>query len=291
VTTKTFGELVRNHGALDRDKSVGPLGSYIFRLRNAGTKWGSGALDRSNYAALVAEYGNEPWCAVDPDDGPLYISGGYSDDGLTYVQGHYDDTPHWDDGVLPFKALVFHDGEVYVNTDFEYDDEDDGNLRLLDLADMLDSLDGYPVIDEEAFSALEYEEALESLEDTAKWDLPRIIKAQHAYGDEALELDTEWEVTVDDIVAACRTLNIYWDNEQSSDGSNTAYIRDEDMQRIAKHLTPPWFMAAADGLEWADLGKPYPPDPEYPVPEVYESVVGFPVVAPADLPTYWIGKE
>jgi hypothetical protein len=82
-------------------------------------------------------------------------------------------------------------------------------------------------------------------------------------------------------------LNIDWENEQSSDGSNTAYIRDDDMKRIAEHLTPPWFMAASDGLEWADMGKPYPPDPEYPPIEVYKPVLPLPVVAPADLPTYW----
>lgn len=284
---KTFAELIRDrvHGVLDRDKSV-RHDLRIYRISMAGTKWGADALARSNYAALVAEYKNEPWCVVDPEDGPLYVPGHLSADG----QGYYDNTSPWYDS-FDHAALVFYGGEVLVNLDYEFDADAD-NLRLLAFADTLIGLDGYPIIDEEAFSALEYEEALESLEDTAKYDLPRKIRAQHAYGDEALELDQDFEITVDQIVDACRTLNIYWDNEAQSDGKNYASITDEDMKRIVEYLTPPWFKAACDGLEWADLGYPQPPevDPFYPQPlEPYAPVLSLPDVTPDKLREYWIG--
>jgi len=272
--------------ALDRDTSVGPLNLRIYRITVAGTKWGADAMSRSNYAALKAEFKDWLWCVIDPEDGPLYVPGHLSADG----QGHYDDTPPWDD-CFSRAALVFHDGEAYVNLDYEFKDDpnDPWAQELRSLANMLNSLDGYPV---KAFSALEYEEALESLEDTAKYDLPRKIRAQHAYGDEALELDQDFEITVDQIVDACRTLDIYWDNEAQSDGKNYASITDEDMKRIAEYLTPPWFKAACDGLEWADLGYPQPPevDPFYPQPlEPYEPVLPLPSVAPDKLREYWIG--
>lgn len=268
--------------ALDR-ASVGPLNLRIYRITVAGTKWGADAMARSNYAALKAEFKDWLWCVIDPEDGPLYVPGHLSADG----QGHYDDTPPWDD-CFNRAALVFHDGEAYVNADYEFESSPEA-ICLHNLANMIDSLDGYPVLDEEALSALEYEEAIESLEETAKWDLPRKIGAQNTYGYEALELDPDFKITVDDIVAACRELDIDWENETSSDGSNYAYIRDEDMKRITEHLTPPWFKAACDGLEWADLGYPQPHDPEYPPIEVYEPVLPLPSVAPDKLRTFWIG--
>jgi hypothetical protein len=171
----------RHNSALDNDRSVRYDLQHIYRITVAGTKWGADAMARSNYAALKAEFKDWLWCVIDPDDGPLYVPGHLSADG----QGHYDDTPPWDD-CFDCAVLVFHDGEVYVNLDYEFRDDfdDPWAQELNNLANMLDGLDGYPVIDEMAFSALEYEEALESLEETARYDLPRKIKAQHAYGDE-----------------------------------------------------------------------------------------------------------
>jgi hypothetical protein len=251
VTTKYFSELLRDrvHSVLGRDKSV-RHDLRIYRISVAGTKWGADALARSNYAALITEYKDEPWCVVDPDDGPLYVPGHLTLDG----QGHYDDTPPWYD-CFDHAALVFYDGEALVNLDFEFDADGD-NTGLLRLADTLIMMDDYPAIDEAAWSELEYEEALESLEDTARWDLPRMIRKQHEFGEEALDLDTEWEVTVDDILAACQVLDIQWETYASSDGSAYAYFSDRDMQRIVEHLTPPWFRAAADGLKWESLGYP-----------------------------------
>lgn len=266
MATKKFADILDNIGALDRDKYTRP-DLRIYRIRYVGTGWGADAMSRSNYAAILKEYGDEPWCVVDPDDGPLYVPGHLTENG----QGHYDNTPPWD-AAFDHAALVFHGGEAYVNLDYRFQDDPDDTFEqsLHDLASTLDFLDGYPVVDDEAFSALEYEEALESLEDTAKYDLPKKIKAQHAYGDEALELDPDFEITVDDIVSACCELDIDWENEAASDGSNYAYIRDEDMKRIVEHLTPPWFKAACDGLEWADLGYPQPNEdapPSLPYPD------------------------
>lgn len=250
MTTKTFNYLIRDrvHGVLDRDTSVGPLNLRIYRISLAGTKWGADALTRSNYAALVAEYKDEPWCAVDPEDGPLYVPGHLTADG----QGHYDHTPPWDD-CFNRTALVFHDGEVFVNLDFEFD-EDADNLRLLALADTLIGLDGYLVLDEEVFSALEYEEAVESMEEVARWDLPKKIRALHPYADNALDLNPDFGITVDDILAACRELDIQWETSTNCDGSAYASFANDDLDRLAEHLAPPWLMAAADGLEWRDLG-------------------------------------
>lgn len=237
--------------ALDRDTSVGPLNLRIYRINVAGTKWGADAMARSNYAALKAEYGDCPWCVIDPEDGPLYVPGHLSPDG----QGHYDDTPPWDN-CFDHAALVFYDGEVYVNLDYKFQDDpnDPWAQELRDLANMIDFLDGYPIIDEDDFSRIEYEEAVESMEELARWDLPRKIKALHPYAGAALDLDSEWEVTVDDILAACRTLGIQWDTHTNCDGSACASFTDEDTDRLAEHLAPPWLMAAADGLEWRDLG-------------------------------------
>lgn len=253
-----LGDLIDCHSsALDRDKSVGPLNLRICRIIDAGTKWGADAASRSNYAALKAEFKDWLWCVVDPEDGPLYVPGHLSADG----QGHYDDTPPWDD-CFNHAALVFHDGEVFVNLDYEFKDDpnDPWAQELHNLANMLDGLDGYQIIDEMAFSELEHEEAVESMEEVARWDLPRKIKALHPYADAALDLDSEWEVTVDDILAACRTLDIQWETYVSSDGNTYAYFTNEYLDRLAEHLAPPWLMAAADGLEWRDLG--YPKDKE-----------------------------
>jgi len=246
---KTFAELIRDrvHGVLDRDKSV-RHDLRIYRITVAGTKWGADAMARSNYAALVAEYKDEPWCVVDPDDGPLYVPGHLSADG----QGYYDNTPPWYDS-FDHAALVFYGGEALVNLDYEFDADAD-NLRLLALADTLIGLDGYPIIDEDAFSALEYEEAVESMEEAARWDLPRKINALHPYAEYALDYDPDFKITVDDILAACRELDIQWENEVSCDGSAYACFSGPDLDRLAEHLAPPWLMAAADGLEWRDLG-------------------------------------
>jgi len=238
--------------ALDRVTSVGPLNLRIYRISVAGTKWGADALARSNYAALKAEFDGWLWCVIDPEDGPLYVPGHLSIDS----QGHYDDTPPWDD-CFDRAALVLYDGEAYVNLDYEFEGSPEA-ICLHNLANMLDGLDGYPVIDEEAFSALEYEEAVESMEETARWDLPKKIKGLHLYADAALDLDSEWEITVDDILAACRTLDIQWETSANCDGSAYAYFSDDDLDRLAEHLAPPRLMAAADGLEWRDLGYPIP---------------------------------
>ena len=246
-----LGDLIGyNDGVLDRDTSVGPLNLRICRITVAGTKWGADALARSNYAALKAEFKDWLWCVIDPDDGPLYVPGHLSANG----QRHYDDTPPWDD-CFDRAALVFHDGEVYVNLDYEFECSPEA-ICLHNLANMLDGLDGYPVIDEEEFSRIEYEEAVESMEEMARWDLPKKIKALHPYADAALDLDSEWEITVDDILAACRVLDIQWDTGSNCDGSAYASFTDEDFDRLAEHLAPPWLMAAADGLEWRDLGYP-----------------------------------
>jgi hypothetical protein len=273
MAIKKFSDILDNDGALDRDKYTRP-DLRIYRIRYAGRKCGADALSRSNYDAILKMHGDEPWCAVDPDDGPLYVPGHLSENG----QGHYDNTPPWD-AAFDHAALVFHDGKVYVNLDYRFQDDPDDILAqsLNDLVNTLDSLDGYPVVDDEAFSELEYEEALESLEDTAKCDLPKKIKAQHAHGDEALELDPDFEITVDDIVSACRELDIDWENETQSDGKNSAVISEKDMKRIVEHLTPPWFKAACDGLEWADLGYPQPDENAptslpYPDPKDKETV-------------------
>lgn len=238
------------HSALTRDTSVGPLNMRIYRINDAGTKWGADAVSRSNYAALVAEYKDEPWCVVDPEDGPLYAPGHLTADGW----GHYDDTPPWD-GCLNRAALVFYDGEVFVNMDYEFDKDGD-NTRLLALADTLFSLDNYPVIDEMAFSELEYEEVVESMAELVRWDLPKRIKAMHPFAEDALDLDPDFEITVDDILAACRTLDIQWETHSNSDGSACAYFTGDDLDRLAEHLAPPWLIAAADGLEWRNLGYP-----------------------------------
>ena len=39
-----------------------------------------------------------------------------------------------------------------------------------------------------------------------------------------------------------------------SDGSAYASFTNDDLDRLAEHLAPPRLMAAADGLEWRDLG-------------------------------------
>lgn len=267
---KRFEELVGNLGALDGTQGVGQFGMRVKRLRYAGTGWGADALSRSNYKCLAEDYGDEPWAAVDPDDGPLYVNGYELPDGR-YVQGHYDETPAWDDGVLPFRALVFHRGEVYVNLSFEYD-EDDEELEssLRQFADVLDGLDGYMVYNEEDFSTLEYEEALESL-DCYKWDVERLLYKTSDYAEEALALDPEFAVTGDTIDAALRALDIQWETESSSDGDTQAYVPQDELERVAEWLAPPWLKAAADGLKWADEGYPENPDPDAPVYDEYTS--------------------
>ena len=241
-----------DNSALDRDKSV-RHDLRIYRIHFAGTKWGADAMARSNYAALKAEFKDWLWCVIDPEDGPLYVPGHLTADG----QGCYDDTPPWDD-CFDRAALVFHDGEVYVNLDYEFKDDPDDPWaqELNNLASMLDGLDGYPILDEEDFSRIEYEEAVESMEEMARWDLPKKIKALHPYAEYALDLDSEWEVTVDDILAACCTLDIQWETNSNCDGSAYASFSGPDLDRLAEHLAPPWLMAAADGLEWRDLGYP-----------------------------------
>lgn len=267
---KRFEELVNNVGALDEARGVNHL-LRVKRLRYAGTKWGADALSRSNYKCLAEDFGDEPWAAVDPDDGPHWISGVYTDAGVRVSPPHYDETPAWDDGVLPFKALVFHDGEVYVNLSFEYDEEDEElESSLRNFADALEGLDGYPVYNEDDFSNLEWEEALESL-DCYKWDVEKLLEKSHEYADEALALDTEFKVTGDRIDAALRALDIQWETESSSDGSTTAILDDEDLQEVAEWLAPPWLRAAADGLKWAGLGYPEQPDPDEPVRDEYTS--------------------
>ena len=238
------------HSALTRDTSVGPLNMHIYRISDAGTKWGADALARSNYAALEAEFKDWLWCVVNPEDGPLYIPGHLSSDGW----GHYDDTPPWDN-CFSRAALVFHDGEVYVNMDYEFDKDGD-STGLLALTDTLFALDSYPIIDEMAFSELEYEEAVESMAELARWDLPKKIKALHLFAEDAIDLDPDFEITVDDILAACRTLGIQWETYSNSDGSAYASFTNDDLDRLAEHLAPPRLMAAADGLEWRDLGYP-----------------------------------
>ena len=266
---KRFEELVNNLGALDGTQGIGQFGMRVKRLRYAGTKWGADALSRSNYKCLAEDFGDEPWCAVDPDDGPFWASI-YDDEG-NWICSRYDDTPHWDDGVLPFKALVFHDGEVYVNLSYEYDEEDEElESSLRQFADVLEGLGDYPVYNEDDFSALEYEEALESL-DSYKWDVEQLLEKSHDYADEALALDPEFKVTGDRINEALRALDIQWETETTSDGTTQVYLRDDDLKRVAEWLAPPWLKAAADGLKWADLGYPEQPDPDEPVQDVYES--------------------
>ncbi len=253
---KRFEELVKNTGALDGTQGVGQFGMRVKRLRYAGTGWGADALSRSNYKCLAEDFGGEPWAAVDPGDGPHYTYARYDDDGRR---------------VLPYRALVFHDGEVYVNLSYEYDEEDEELVSgLRRFADVLEGLGGYPVYNEEDFSALEYEEALESL-DNYKWDVERLLYATHEYAREALDLDPEFKVTGDSIDAALRALDIQWETESSSDGRTTAYLRDDDLKRVSEWLAPPWLRAAADGLKWADLGYPEQPDPGEPVRDEYTS--------------------
>lgn len=267
---KRFEELVKNTGALDGTQGVGQFGMRVKRLRYTGTGWGADALARSNYKCLVEDCGDETWAAVDPDDGPLYVSGYHRDDG-SYVQGHYDETPAWDDGVLPFKALVFHDGEVYINLSFEYDEEDEElESSLRNFADVLEGLDGYPVYNEEDFSNLEYEEALESL-GCYTYDVERLLYATHEYAQEALDLNPEFAVTGDRIDKALRALDIQWETESSSDGGTQAILRDADLKRVAEWLAPPWLKAAADGLEWAAEGYLRSLDPDEPVRDEYTS--------------------
>lgn len=268
---KHLEELVADGGALDGTQGIGQFGMRVKRLSCAGTLWGADALARSNYKCLAEDFGDEPWAAVDPDDGPHYIYARYDDDGRRISAGHYDETPAWDDGVPPYRALVFHDGEVYVNLSFEYDEEDEElESSLLRFADVLDSLDGYPVYNDGDFSALEYEEALESL-DNYKWDVEKLLEKSHDYADEALALDPEFAVTGDRIDEALQALDIQWETESSSDGRATAYLRDDDLKRVSEWLAPPWLRAAADGLKWADLGYPEQPDPDEPVRDEYTS--------------------
>lgn len=268
---KRFEELVKDRGALDPTQGVGQRGMRVKRVRHAGTGWGADALSRSNYKCLVEDFGGEPWAAVDPDDGPHYIYARYNDDGRRISAGHYDETPAWDDGVLPYRALVFHDGEVYVNLSFEYDEEDEElESGLCHFADVLDGLGDYPVYNEEDFRNLEYEEALESL-DCYTYDVEILLYATHEYAQEALELDPEFKVTGDRIDEALRALDIQWETESSSDGRATAYLRDDDLKRVSEWLAPPWLRAAADGLKWADLGYPEQPDPGEPVRDEYTS--------------------
>ena len=239
-----------DNSALDRDTSVGPLNTRIYRITVAGTKRGADALARSNCTALKAEFKDWPWCVIDPEDGPLYIPGHLTGDGW----GHYDDTPPWDN-CFNRAALVFHDGEAYVNTDYEFEGSPEA-ICLHNLANMIDSLDGYSVLDEEDFSRIEYEEAVESMAELARWDLPKKIKGLHPFAEDALDLDPDFEITVDDILVACRTLGIQWETHSNSDGSACAYFTGDDLGRLAEHLAPPWLMAATDGLEWRDLGYP-----------------------------------
>ena len=268
---KRFEELVKNTGALDGTQGVGQFGMRVKRLRYAGTGWGADALARSNYKCLEAAFGSETWAAVDPDDGPHYIYARYDDDGHRISAGHYDETPAWDDGVLPYRALVFHNGEVYVNLSFEYDEEDEElESSLRNFAWVLEGLDGYPVYNEDDFSALECEEALESL-DCYKWDVEKLLEKSHEYADKALALDPEFEVTGDRIDEALRALDIQWETESASDGSTTAILRDDDLKRVAEWLAPPWLKAAADGLEWAAEGYPRSLDPDEPVRNEYTS--------------------
>lgn len=266
---KHLEELVNDLGALDGTQGIGQFGMRVKRLRYAGTKWGADALSRSNYKCLAEDFGDEPWAAVDPDDGPYMIS--IRDDDGGFLGYRYDETPAWDDGVLPYCALVFHDGEVYVNLSFEYDEEDEElESSLLRFADVLNFLDDYPVYNEEDFINLEYEEARESLVSYV-YDVEKLLEKSHDYADEALALDPEFAVTGDRIDAALRALDIQWETWSASDGDTVAILRDADLERVAEWLAPPWLRAAADRLKWADLGYPEQPDPDEPVRDEYTS--------------------
>lgn len=286
MTIERLGDIIKNQGALDRVNGVRP-DMDIRRVSHAGTKLGTDALNRSNYACIKRDYGDQPWCVIDPPDGPLYVGGTGVD------RWRYDNTPPWH-AAFDRAALVFFDGEVHVNLSYEFDFDDysgdDSIQSLRQFSWLLESLDNYPVVDDNDLSQLEYDEALESMESIAKYDLPHMIREQHPYGDDALSLDPYFEITVDMIVEACSELDIDWDRESASDGSTQAVFSSKDIKLIAEHLTPPWFQAACDGLEWKDLGYPQPIDPYFPPVEIYEPVLPLPDPKDAETARNWWKK-